>query len=55
MSEIRPHRAIGTRARGGYGPAKAQQQRPEHLVLKVFGGLVAGNQGARLPEVFVIA
>ena len=52
MSDGRTHRAIGTLAGGGYALAKAQQQRPEHLLLEVVGGLVAGNLGARLPDVF---
>jgi hypothetical protein len=52
MSDGRTHRAIGTIAGGGYALAKAQQQHPEHLVLEVFRGLLAGNLGARLPGVF---
>lgn len=52
MSDRRTHCAIGTVAGGGYALAKAQNQRPEHLLLEVLGGLVAGNLGARLPDVF---
>lgn len=52
MSYGRTHRAIGTLAGGGFALAKAQQQRPEHLLLEVLGGLVAGSLGARLPDVF---
>lgn len=52
MSDGRTHRAIGTLAGGGFALAKAQQQRPEHLLLEVLGGLVVGNLGARLPDVF---
>lgn len=52
MSDGRTHRAIGTLAGGGYALAKAQNQRPEHLLLEILGGLVAGNMGARLPDVF---
>lgn len=52
MSDGRTHRAIGSLAGGGYALAKAQHQRPEHLLLEVLGGLVAGNLGARLPDVF---
>jgi len=52
MSSGRTHRAIGTLAGGGYALARARQQRPEHLLLEVIGGLVAGNVGARLPDVF---
>lgn len=52
MSDGRTHRAIGTFAGGGYALAKAQNQRPEHLLLEVLGGLVAGNLGARLPDMF---
>lgn len=43
MSDGRTHRAIGTLAGGGYALAKAQNQRPEHLLLEVLGGLVAGS------------
>lgn len=52
MSDGGTHRAIGTLAGGGFALAKAQQQRPEHLLLEVLGGLIAGNLGARLPDVF---
>lgn len=52
MSDGRTHRAIGTLAGGGYALAKAQYQRREYLLLEVLGGLVAGNVGARLPDVF---
>lgn len=52
MSDRRTHQAIGTLAGGGYTLAKAQHQRPEPLLLEVLGGLVAGNLGARLPDVF---
>lgn len=52
MSDGRTHRAIGTIGGGGYALAKAQQQPPEHLALEVLGGLLAGNLGARLPDVF---
>lgn len=52
MSGGRTHRAIGTLAGGGYALAKAQHLPPEHLLLEVIGGLVAGNLGARLPDVF---
>src|SRR5438046_1153720 len=52
MSDGRAHRAIGTVAGGGYAPAEAQQQLPEHLTLEVSGGLVAGNLSAQLPDVF---
>lgn len=52
MSDGRTHRAIGTLTGGGYALAKAQNQRLEHLLLEVLGGLVAGNLGARLPDVF---
>lgn len=52
MSDGRTHRAIGTLAGGGYALAKAQHQRREYLLLEVLGGLVAGNLGARLPDVF---
>lgn len=52
MSEIQTYCAIGTVAGGDYTVAKAQHQRPGHLLLEVLGGLVAGNLGARLPEVF---
>lgn len=52
MSNGRTHRAIGALAGGGFALAKAQQQRPEHLLLEVLGGLVAGNLGAQLPDVF---
>lgn len=52
MSDSRTHRAIGTIAGGGYALAKAQRQLPEHLALEVLGGLLAGNLGARLPDVF---
>lgn len=45
MPDDRTHRAIGTLAGGG-------QRRPEHLLLEVLGGLVAGNLGAWLPDVF---
>lgn len=51
MSDGRTHRVIGTLAGGGYAFAKAQQC-PEHLLLEVLGGPVAGNLGARLPDVF---
>jgi membrane-bound metal-dependent hydrolase YbcI (DUF457 family) len=50
MSDGRTHRAIGTLAGGGYALAKAQQQRPENILLEVIGGLLAGNLGARLPD-----
>ena len=36
---------------GGFGLTKAQQQRPEHLLVEVLEGLVAGNLGSRLPDV----
>jgi hypothetical protein len=52
MSDGRTDRAVGTLAGGGYALAKAHQQRPEHLVLEVVGELLAGNPGARLPNVF---
>jgi uncharacterized membrane protein YfcA len=39
-------------AGAGYAFARAQQQAPEHLVLEVVGGLLAGNLGARLPDLF---
>lgn len=52
MSDGRTHRAIGTLTGGGFALAKAQQQRPEHLLLELLGGLVAGNLGARLPDEF---
>lgn len=42
MSDERTHRAIGTLVGGGFALAKAQQQRPEHLLLEVLGGLIAG-------------
>lgn len=38
MSGRRTHRAIGILARGGYALAKAQEQRPEHLLLEVLSG-----------------
>jgi hypothetical protein len=37
---------------GGYALTKAQQQTPEYFVLEVLGGLLGGNLGARLPDVF---
>jgi membrane-bound metal-dependent hydrolase YbcI (DUF457 family) len=52
MSDRRTHRAIGTLAGGGFALAKAQEQRPEHLLLEILGGLIASNLGARLPDVF---
>mgnify|MGYP000999300250 CR=1 FL=1 len=52
MSDGKTHRAIGTLAGGGFALAKAQQQRPEHLLLEFLAGLLAGNVGARLPDVF---
>lgn len=52
MSDGRTHRAIGTITGGGYALAKAQRRPPEHLALEVLGGLLAGNLGARLPDVF---
>lgn len=52
MSDRRTHRAIGTLAGGGYGLAKAQNRRPERLLVEVVGGLLAGTLGARLPDVF---
>lgn len=51
MSEGRTHRAIGALA-GGFALATAQRQRPEHLLLEILGGLIVGNLGARLPDVF---
>lgn len=52
MSSGRPRRAVGTLAGGGFVLARTQQQRPENLPLEALGGLVAGNLGARLPDVF---
>jgi hypothetical protein len=52
MSKNRTHIAIGTVAGGASVRGKAQQQRPENIVLEVVGGLVAGNLAARLPDVF---
>lgn len=52
MSNGRTHRAVGTIAGGGYALARAKQQAPEHVLLEVLGGAVAGNLGARLPDVF---
>lgn len=52
MSNSRTHRAIGTVAGAGYALTKANQQAPEHVLLEVFGGALAGNFGARLPDVF---
>ena len=52
MSHGRARRAIGTLAGGGFALARAQQQPPEHLLLEVLGGLVAGNLGARPPDAF---
>ncbi len=52
MPNGRTRRAIGTIAGGGYALAKAQQQPPGHLALEVLGGLLAGDLGAWLPDVF---
>lgn len=52
MSGFRTRRAIGTLAGGAFALGKAQQQRPEHLLLEVLGGLGTGSLGARLPDVF---
>jgi membrane-bound metal-dependent hydrolase YbcI (DUF457 family) len=52
MADRRTHQLVGTLAGGGFALAKAQQQRSEHLVLELLGGLIAGNLGARLPDVF---
>jgi hypothetical protein len=52
MSDRRTHRTIGTISGGGHAFAKAQQQPPEHLALDVLGGLLAGNLGARLADMF---
>jgi len=52
MSDNRTHRAVGTLGGGLFALTRAQQQRPEHLLLEVLGGLIAGNLGARLPDVF---
>lgn len=52
MSGYKTHRAISTLAGGGHALAKAQQPPPEHLVLGVLGGRLAGNPGARLADVF---
>jgi membrane-bound metal-dependent hydrolase YbcI (DUF457 family) len=53
MCDGRTHRATGTIAGAGYALAKANQQVSEHLLpLEVLGGALAGNVGARLPDVF---
>jgi len=52
MSSGRTHRAIGTAAGAGYALAKANQQAPEHVLLEILRGALAGNFGARLPDVF---
>ena len=47
MSDGRTHRAIGTLAGGGFALAKAQAQRPEHLLREILGGLFGGHAGLR--------
>jgi membrane-bound metal-dependent hydrolase YbcI (DUF457 family) len=51
LSNGRTHRSIGPRAGGGHALATAKQQPVEHLLLEVVGGALAGNLGARLPDV----
>lgn len=52
MANGKTHRVVGAVAGGAYAFHRARSQRPEHALIEVLGGALAGVAGARLPDVF---
>ena len=46
------HRLVGMAAGGGYALYRARAQTPGCLILEAVGGVVGGNIGGRLPDIF---
>ena len=52
MPNGRTHQVVGTLAGGGYAYARSRTQTPGAVLVETIGGMIGGNLGGRLPDVF---